>query len=78
LADARVKSQKEKVEFLMWWEGYEQEDPTLQLWEHFRNSTKKALSLFHKPYSGKPQDGRVIGLVKAYFRLIIFTFGFYT
>jgi hypothetical protein len=63
VADSRVNRQKKIVEYLVLWEGYEQEDATWEPWEHLRNSAEKVLLSFHKRYPRKPRDVRVIGLV---------------
>jgi hypothetical protein len=78
VADSRLNRKKKIVEYLVFWEGYEQEDATREPWEHFRNSTKKALLSFHKPYPRKPRDERVIGLVEAYCLVIMSNFCCYT
>ncbi len=62
VADSRVNRSKKKVEYLVLWEGYEQEDATWEPWEHLRNSAEKALISFHKRYPRKPRDARVVGL----------------
>src|SRR5260221_987122 len=62
VADSRVNGSKKKVEYLVLWEGYEQEDATWEPWELLRNSTDKALISFHKRYPRKSRDARVVGL----------------
>jgi hypothetical protein len=57
VADSRVMCQKKIVEYVVLWEGYQQEDASWEPWEHFRNSAKKALISLHKRYPRKPRDG---------------------
>jgi hypothetical protein len=62
VVDSRVNRRKKKVEYLVLWEGYEQEDATWEPWDHLQKSAEEALVDFHKRYPKKPRDARVVGL----------------
>ena len=59
VADSRVNRQKKKIEYLVLWDGYDNEDATWEPWEHLRHTAVEALRDFHKRYPKKPQDKRV-------------------
>jgi RNase H-like domain found in reverse transcriptase/Reverse transcriptase (RNA-dependent DNA polymerase)/Integrase zinc binding domain/Chromo (CHRromatin Organisation MOdifier) domain/Integrase core domain len=62
IANSKVNRQKKRVEYLVLWEGFEQEDATWEPWGNLKKSAEEALLDFHKRYPKKPRDARVVGL----------------
>jgi len=62
VANSKLNCNKKKLEYLILWEGFEQEDATWEPWEHLKKSAEKALNSFHKRYPKQPRDGWVTGL----------------
>ncbi|KAH0612478.1 uncharacterized protein H6S33_008858, partial [Morchella sextelata] len=62
VADSRVKKKGRRVEYLVLWEGYENEDATWEPWEHLKKSAEEALRDFHMRYPKKPKDKRIAGV----------------
>ncbi|KAH8153124.1 uncharacterized protein LAJ45_02711 [Morchella importuna] len=61
VADSRVTKKRRRVEYLLLWEVYENEDATWEPWEHLRKSAEEALRNFHMRYPNKPRDRRTLG-----------------
>ncbi|KAH8144355.1 uncharacterized protein LAJ45_11677 [Morchella importuna] len=55
-----VNKKRRRVEYLVLWEGYENEDATWEPWEHLRKSAEEALRDFHMRYPKKPRDRRTL------------------
>ena len=66
LADSRVNRNKKIVEYLVLWEGYDNEDATWEPYEHLEKTAQEALKDFHKRYPKKPKDRRVVGAVSMF------------
>ncbi|KAH0607133.1 uncharacterized protein H6S33_003121 [Morchella sextelata] len=62
VADSRVNKKRRLVEYLVLWEGYENEDATWEPWEHLKKSAEEALLDFHMRYPKKPRDKRIVGV----------------
>lgn len=56
VADSQVNCSENKMEYLVIWEDYENEDATREQWVHLKKSREKVLLDFHKSYPRKPQN----------------------
>ncbi|KAH0610712.1 uncharacterized protein H6S33_012239 [Morchella sextelata] len=62
VADSQVNKKKRRVEKLVLWEDYENQDAIWELWEHLKQSAEDAIQDFNMRYPKKLKDKQIVGV----------------
>jgi hypothetical protein len=60
IVDIRTISRKKKVKYCVLWEGFRMEKGQRQPYKNLASRAEEALKEFHKKYSRRPRDSRLL------------------